>query len=1374
MKSGRYVVAAILVAGLGLSLLIPDLFRSNEPPIASGDGAASSSVSLEAASLASKPHFRSSYSPEASGDDARARIDYELMMLRDPNTGRIPANVRQRELAFAATIPRAGFAKSSQALTETWTPRGPANVGGRTRALAIDLDFNGTSNQRLLAGGISGGMYVSNNDGQSWTIATGLNDHASVTAIAQDPSNRNVWYYGTGEHLGNSARGLAANFNGIGMFKSTDGGASWSHLASTGQGDHQAFDNTFDRVWSIAIHPTSSVVYAAVYGQILASSDGGSSWSGVLGDGPPFSEITDVHVAADGDVYAALSRSGSGKTEYGIFRSSTGASGSFTNISPPGLANDPYRIVIDTAPSDPSVLYAFVQTTAGGETAADHQLFRYNEGSNSWQNLTSALPDEQGVSGNASMSTQGGYDQIVVVHPSNPNIVFIGGTNLYRSDNGGQSFTRVGGYAGPDSYAGREGHHSDQHALVFYPNNTSTALSGSDGGVSRSTNILTGSPTWAYINTGYVTSQFYGIGVDPNAGGEFIIGGLQDNGTWGAETANGQTPWFQIFSGDGGFTNVAPGGSMITVTAQLGTMYRITPPNNFSNIAPAGASQYEFIVPNALDPNDPNVLYVAESGGVWRNSNLSGIPDGNSDPTSLNWTFLSGSAQANHRTTMLSVPKAPAGRIFFATTDYQSTTRLIRVDNAPGNGSGVDIMPPIQASNFPPFPADVAANPNNGDEIVAVFSNYGIESIWHSTNAGGSWTNIGGNLGGTDGPSIRSVVIVPTNSGTVVMVGTSTGVYSTSNINGGSTSWALEGGSVIGNVVVGQLQLRYSDATVTVATHGRGVYQAKVSGGGATGAQAATDKNALAIEVLTPNVAGSTTFTLTNSGSQNLTYSVNASGSAASGVSASIGQTPRRIAIDESDSSAKEWSRAARERRINGKVVDGSSATISRTARRLNSVAPQPELAAARTQPHFPAIQSGDFLVNDDGNDAADQYVGFGDGFTPFQWFNRFTAPTGGFTLESVFINLRTEQVGNTSLFLIITDPQGNEFTSGTVNLQASPDGTWYELAFTPVQLNAGQTFDVEFIADASIGYPAGADFNGQVTGSSYFFDGFSYTALSTQANFANGAFLIRAQGSLAQTQNSPPVANIQVSKTTADVNESISFNGTGSSDSDGTITSYAWNFGDGATASSATATHAYTTAGSYTASLTVTDDKGATNTATTSLTIVSTEPSRLSATPASGTLSAGQSATITVNFDAAGLALGAYSGTVSITTNGGNITLPVTIGVTSVGTESDDVDSGGLALKPNYPNPFSLETTIPYHLERAATVRIGVFDLRGRLVRRLIESSTTSGDQTVVWDGRDDGGSEVASGTYLVRLEVIDPSGGTAGVKVRKITLRK
>jgi photosystem II stability/assembly factor-like uncharacterized protein len=788
---------------------------------------------------AGMPHIRSSFSPK-NRDDAYARHEYEMRRLRDPQTGRLPDNMRGRELDFARKLPtRERLQKDggAQLLAADWVRRGPINVGGRTRALAVDRNYNGTSNRRILAGGVSGGMFLSTDGGATWQMTTTLAQLPSATCLVQNPNNRNVWYYGTGELLGSTLAG-ARSIPGQGIFKSTDGGLTWSQLPATAQGSKTRFDNPFDFVWNLAICPQSGAVFAATLGFVMRSTDGGNSWTAVLAgqDANNFLSIfSDVVVANNGEVYATLSRNGTAlnNQQYGVFRSSNNGE-QFTAISPPGLAPDPYRMVLATAPSDPNTLYLLVQAKPAGAVASDHQFFRYNAANNTWTDLSANVPNEPGLAGNASFSSQGGYDLVVKVKPNNANVVWIGGTNLYRSTNGGQSFTRVGGYLRADTYAQFQNHHSDQHALAFFPNNPNAMISGHDGGLSKTSNALAQPQTWTSLNNGYIATQFYTVAVDPQAGSDFITGGTQDNGSWGTDAANFSTPWASLLSGDGAYTDIVAGGNTFYVSAQQGVVVRARRSNNqllYTLVQPAtpnGDKDFLFIAPFQLDPNNSRVMYLAVANGVWRNSNLDAITAvDNPNPVTTNWSALSNSAIANNQVTALAVSKNPANRLYFGATDYRANTVLVRVNNAPTNPAGTDITPAGVPGGA--YPSCIGVNPNNADEIIAVFSNYRIPSLWYSTNGGASWTDVEGNLAGDEGPSMRWASIVPTNNGKAYFLATSTGVYSTTRLNGANTSWVQEGSTPIGNAVVDMIAARPADGLVVAGTHGRGVYSTRLS-----------------------------------------------------------------------------------------------------------------------------------------------------------------------------------------------------------------------------------------------------------------------------------------------------------------------------------------------------------------------------------------------------------------------------------------------------------------------------------------------------------------------------------------------------------------
>ena len=1138
---------------------------------------------------------------EARGENARARMEHELRRLQDPQTGVIPSDIRRRELAKAASLPqRHQYVSKNSALNRaTWTGRGPVNVGGRTRALAIDLDFNGTSNRKILAGGVSGGMFMSEDDGASWRLTTSPADLASVTALAQDPTSRNVWYYGTGELLGNSASNGGTSFLGQGIFKSTDGGANWSQLPATAEGAVNTFDNIFDRVWNIAVDPTNGNVFAAVFGFIMRSTDGGQNWFAILGpQEQPFGFATDVAIASDGTVYATLSRNGNtGITLFGVFQSQDGGD-SWIEITPPEMGNDPWRQVLGISPSNPDIVYLLAQSNEQGNDAADHQFFRFNASTNTWTNLSQNLPDvsvpdQSGnppLEGTASLSSQGGYNMLVRVKPDDPNVVWVGGTNLYRSVDGGASFERVGGYASPYSFALYPRHHVDQHAMSFYPNNPSAMISGNDGGLFRTLNVLESPQSWNSLNNGYLTTQFYAVAIDPEPGSDFLVGGLQDNGTWSTTSTNPDITWSREFSGDGGFAAVAPGGLPYYVSSQLGFILRASVADNNiigSVVGPAGGQNFLFIAPYLLDPNDARVMYLAEGNRVWRNSNLDGIPPGNGSETQINWTALTGSVDPSIAfVTALGVSKSPANRLYFGGTDFQLNTRIIRVDNPEANGPGVNITPPGITSGS--FPSSIAVNPDNGDEVVVTFSNYNIPSIWHTTDGGATWTDIEGNLSGDDGPSVAWGLVMPTAGGTTYFLATSTGVYSTELLSGANTVWVQEGAQVIGNVDTDMLIGRPEDGLVIAATHGRGVFSATLDGTTGSGVLASV-QNEVNIEAL-PGEVATGTLEIQNTGSVKLRYTVSFTELGKNARESSANTLERKISLANQPSVKRP--RLAGDERIGWRA----------------GAAPASDVAPP-IQPYSTA--GDDVLIYDDGNDVPDDFWGFVEGGIALFWGNEFLADGADFILDGFDFYMRTESVLSNDVMLTVYDDAGEILENGTLTFNTASNGGWYGVFIDPpITIPAGETFFIEIGADESINFPAGIDRSGQVTGRSLFRSETSAYANLTETSgsgFEQGAFLVRATGTIGSQQNQPPEVSATVTTFEAAVGEEITFDASASTDSDGSIVSYIWDFGDGNQSAQAVATHAYSSPGTYTAVVTVTDDDGASSSASGDITVTGT-----------------------------------------------------------------------------------------------------------------------------------------------------------------------
>jgi len=791
--------------------------------------------------------FELAKSSIGSEEDPAARARYEWMRLRNPGTGQIPRNIRVKELRFAATLPTKEsvvsmkkFDGGADIQTLTWTPRGPFNLGGRTRALAIDI----MNENIILAGGVSGGMWRSTDGGSTWTKTTDPGQIHSVTSIVQDirSGKTSTWYYGTGEFSGNSASGGGGFFLGDGISKSTDGGISWTQLPSTVSGTPESFE-IFDIVWNIVIDPSNTgqdEVYAATYSAIYRSTNGGSTWNVVLGGSSPFSPFVDVTITSTGVLYATLSSDGGNK---GIWRSVDGTT--WTNITPAGWPSIYNLIVIGIFPSNDTVVYFLAETPGSGLN--DHSFWKYTyisgNGSGSggsWVDRSANLPFGGPTFGPpvGDFDTQGSYDMVIKVKPDDENVVFIGGTNLYRSTDGFATTgntTWIGGYSTANNVSTYGGHHPDQHAVVFLPSSSSTMFSGHDGGVSKTTNNLASTVSWTSLNNGYSTTQYYTIAIDhATSGNNIIIGGMQDNGTWFTNSTSATSPWVELFSGDGAYCAIADGRTSYYVSSQNGKTFRFVLDDSgilsvWTNITPAGGSGFLFINPFVLDSDNTDVMYFAGGDRLWRNSDLTAIPLFSNDPTNVNWTELTNSALSVGTITALGVSRPPANRLYYGSDDGQ----LFRLDGA---NSGDPI--PTDVWTGAGFPANayvscISVDPTDADKAMVVFSNYEVLSLFYTTNGGTNWTAVSGNLeenadGSGNGPSARWAAILPASGSTIYFVGTSTGLYSTTSLNGASTVWALEGGSTVGNVVVDMIDTRESDGLLVVATHGNGVYSSSI------------------------------------------------------------------------------------------------------------------------------------------------------------------------------------------------------------------------------------------------------------------------------------------------------------------------------------------------------------------------------------------------------------------------------------------------------------------------------------------------------------------------------------------------------------------
>ncbi len=763
---------------------------------------------------------------EGLDDEPNARAELQWLQLRDPNTGTIPADIGTRENAFAEKLAEDAAEEVALPVADQWQSRGPYNVGGRTKALAIDV----LNENVILAGGVSSGMWKSIDGGASWHKTTSPNQLHSVSCLAQNtsPGHENIWYYGTGEGWTNSRGGSAAGplgtnafYRGDGVFKSTDGGESWTQLTSTTGGDATR-DLPFSFVSDLATFGTNGV-YAATSTGLYRSTDGGDTWTHALDFGAAYPS-TEVAIAPGGTAYATIGGEGPAN---GVYRSSDGIH--WENITPAGWPAATIRTVIGVAPSNPNKVFFF--TAEKEPTYLVTHLYRYAAGV--WTDLRANLP------WGGDMVTYGGNMLVFKVKPDDENTMFLGSTGLFRSMNGGASFELIGGGAP---------FHVDQHALVFYRTNPKRMLAGNDGGVFRTEDNTAPSPVdpntgqehipWQSLNNGYLTTQFYTVAVDHGTpGSRLISGGMQDNGCQIGESSDPHASWKLLVWGDGGFSTINNGGQYhyTSNSATLFVLRHVLVGGSYqmTEITPKQARMGLWLAPFILDPHDTRIMYLPAGRELWRNADVTQIPFVfPPTPTEVGWERMSNVNLVNVSISALAMSEASPRRLYYGTSAVISWG-LYRIDN-PQSGQPVPVE--LSKVGLPPYSyvGCVAVDPLDVNKLVVVFPNYGIVSIVASTDGGQSWTPVAGNLeeypdGTGDGPSVRWVSILYVKGKPLYFAGTSVGLFSTTRLEGANTYWVQEGRATIGNVVVDMIDVRQSDGYVAVGTHGNGIYTTTVT-----------------------------------------------------------------------------------------------------------------------------------------------------------------------------------------------------------------------------------------------------------------------------------------------------------------------------------------------------------------------------------------------------------------------------------------------------------------------------------------------------------------------------------------------------------------
>lgn len=703
--------------------------------------------------------------------------------------------IRTHSVTYTTTIPQHRKLDEMKANAAFDILRTADPASGKIPSGAVMNAFNSLKSR---------GFYNSN-DLFKTTEATGwqqINDFfpsLAVTRITYDPNNTQIFYFCTGEGWYN-----ADAVKGAGVFKSIDGGETWEQLASTA-------NINFDYCQDIVVHPTTSDIYVATrIAGVQRSTDGGATWEKVLGFGigSTRNSVCDLELTADGGVFAAL---GIFETD-GIYFSTSGDAGTFVKQTTGLPVTGYFRIEMATAPSDANVAYSIFCNSTDYKVKG---VYKTTDKGATWQEIN--LPENN----NEFAARQAWYDLSLAVDPNNAEVVAMGGLHLWRTRNGGNDWERMT-TGGLDSVLVRF-MHVDQHEITF--KNSDEVYFGNDGGIYKSTNFTAELPFIYDRNEGFNVTQFYSVAIHPNPDIPQLMGGTQDNGT-PYTYEPGIAPFKMVSGGDGAFTAYNNANPEIFYTAsQLKRLFRfnnggfefpdtITNPNLTDN-------NTLFINPFDIDATDSEIIYQCSNLGLWRLKNASTADTGQWQKAALIGGALSAIATSPDAPGVLFLGRSSgAGDIYRIDDVYNSDLTTV-----PTNIDPFDSLPDA-AFTSTIYCSSIVADVNDANHVIVTYSNYNLKSIWETFNALSAepiWNCIEGDL-----PNVPVYwsAIHPTQPG-VLYLATEIGVFYTDNTNGYATQWIPCSSFPI--VRTDMLRVRTSDLTIAAGTHGRGLWEAKLS-----------------------------------------------------------------------------------------------------------------------------------------------------------------------------------------------------------------------------------------------------------------------------------------------------------------------------------------------------------------------------------------------------------------------------------------------------------------------------------------------------------------------------------------------------------------
>ncbi|MCZ6727047.1 MAG: glycosyl hydrolase, partial [Acidobacteria bacterium] len=688
---------------------------------------------------------------------------------------------------------------------------GPAMMSGRIADIVVHPQDESTW---YVAVG-SGNIFKTTNAGTTWTAIFDHEGSYSIGCITLDPRHPETVWVGTGENVGGRHVGY-----GDGVYKSTDGGDSWTNMG---------LEKT-EHIGNIVVHPTdSNTVYVAAQGPLWSAggerglyktTDGGETWDLILSGGE-YTGVNEVRlhpedpntlIAATHQRFRNVAALINGGPESAIHKSTDGGA-TWRKLTEGLPEGDMGKIGLAYSPQDSDVVYATIEATDD-----ESGFYRSADGGESWDKRNDFISGGTGPH----------YYQEIFASPHKFDRVYQMNNSLRVTEDGGETFERV-----PE-----ENKHGDNHALAFVASDPDYLLAGSDGGVYESWDL---GETWKFVANLPLT-QFYKVAVDYDEPFYHIVGGTQDNSTqYGPSRTDNNagirsSDWEITVFADGHQPAIDPTdpnivysewqeGSLIRWDRQTGEIIYIQPQPEKGE----EQDRFNWDSPILISPHDPKTLFFA-SQRVWR-----------SDDRGDSWTPISGdlsrgldrleqammgrvwsfdaiwdvSAMSKYATvTSLAQSPLDADLIYAGTDDG-----LIQVSEDGGaNWRRIDSLPGV-ADSF--FVNDIKADLYDADTVYAVVDNHKAGDfepyVYKSADRGNSWQSMSGDL-----PDRHLVwrLVQDHERADLFFAGTEFGVFFT--VDGGKAWIKLTGG--VPNIPFRDLAIQKRENDLVGATFGRSFF----------------------------------------------------------------------------------------------------------------------------------------------------------------------------------------------------------------------------------------------------------------------------------------------------------------------------------------------------------------------------------------------------------------------------------------------------------------------------------------------------------------------------------------------------------------------